>query len=81
MANSQTIRLWCFYCHRSVSSELPPTTIFRAIAICPECTAEGRDQEAAQHSGRRAGFLFWLIGTLAVGVTVGYNVALFIASH
>ena len=31
------MRLWCWYCHKNVSSEIPNDVIFRAIAICPEC--------------------------------------------
>ena len=31
------MRLWCWYCHKSVSSELPNGSTFRAIAVCPEC--------------------------------------------
>jgi len=40
------MRLFCWYCHESVSSELPDNAIFRAIAVCPECIA--RSDEAAQ---------------------------------
>jgi hypothetical protein len=40
------MRLFCWYCHKSVSSELPDNAIFRAIAVCPECIA--RSDEAAQ---------------------------------
>lgn len=31
------MRLWCWYCHKSVSTELPESTVFRASATCPEC--------------------------------------------
>ena len=41
------MRLFCWYCFKSVSSELPPNVLFRAIAICPECTAQS--SEAAKH--------------------------------
>ena len=30
-------RLWCWYCHKSVSTGLPEDFLFRAIAVCPEC--------------------------------------------
>jgi hypothetical protein len=40
------MRLFCWYCHKSVSSELPDGTIFRAIAVCPECIE--KSDEAAQ---------------------------------
>jgi len=41
------MRLWCWYCHKSVSSELPDSAIFRAIAVCPECIQAS--PEAANH--------------------------------
>ncbi len=41
------MRLWCWYCHKSVSSELPNNTLFRAIAVCPECIA--KSSEADNH--------------------------------
>lgn len=31
------MRLFCFDCGKSVSSEIPDGVIFRAIATCPEC--------------------------------------------
>lgn len=31
------MRLFCWYCKKSVSSELGDDAVFRAIAICPEC--------------------------------------------
>ena len=33
----QGMRLFCWYCKESVSSELPEDAVFRAIAVCPEC--------------------------------------------
>ena len=65
------MRLWCWYCHRSVSSELPESTIFRAIAICPECTQEERDQQAAQHSVHPTAFHVRLLIALSVGCNIG----------
>lgn len=41
------MRLRCWYCHKSVSTELPDGMLFRAIAICPECIAES--PEAKEH--------------------------------
>ena len=41
------MRLFCWYCHRSVSSELPDDTLFRAIAVCPDCIADS--PEAVNH--------------------------------
>jgi len=34
---AKMIRLWCWYCHKPVSTPIPEDTIFRALAICPEC--------------------------------------------
>ena len=41
------MRLFCWYCFKSVSSELPNNTLVRAIAVCPECIAQST--EAAKH--------------------------------
>ena len=34
------MRLRCFTCGKSVSTELPEETIFRAVATCCECIEE-----------------------------------------
>lgn len=41
------MRLFCWYCKKSVSTELPEDTVFRAVAICPECIERGvlKDEE------------------------------------
>lgn len=31
------MRIFCFYCGKCVSTELPDDTIVRAINVCPEC--------------------------------------------
>lgn len=31
------MRIKCWYCHKNCTNELPKSTVFRAIAICPEC--------------------------------------------
>jgi len=31
------MRLQCWYCHKSVSSDLPSDAVVRAICVCPEC--------------------------------------------
>lgn len=41
------MRLWCWYCHNSVTNELPNDTVFRAIAVCPECIQNS--DEAKNH--------------------------------
>lgn len=33
------MRLVCFECHKSVSTEVPDDTVVRATMICPECLA------------------------------------------
>lgn len=32
------MKILCWYCHKPCSNILPDDTIFRAIAICPECS-------------------------------------------
>lgn len=41
------MRLWCWYCHKPVSTELPEDALFRAIAVCPECLE--KSPEADNH--------------------------------
>jgi len=31
------MRLFCWFCHKSVSNEVPNETVVRAICVCPEC--------------------------------------------
>lgn len=31
------MKLTCFHCGKSVSTEVPDSTVFRAVAECPEC--------------------------------------------
>lgn len=31
------MRLFCFFCGKSVSTEVPADTILRALCVCPEC--------------------------------------------
>lgn len=37
------MKITCLYCGKFVSTELPDETVFRAIAICPECVSDDRD--------------------------------------
>lgn len=39
------MKLFCWYCHKSVSTELPDDTLFRAIAVCPECIEKSSEAE------------------------------------
>jgi len=41
------MRLTCWYCKKSCSSELPSGTIIRAIAICPECIEKNIPEKEA----------------------------------
>lgn len=36
------MRLFCHFCGKSVSSELPDATIVRALLVCPECIEAAR---------------------------------------
>ena len=36
------MRLICYYCGKSVSSELPEDAVVRALCACPECIQDGR---------------------------------------
>jgi hypothetical protein len=36
------LRLICWICHKSVSNEVSDETVFRAVAICPECIEADR---------------------------------------
>jgi hypothetical protein len=35
------MRYHCYFCSKSVSSELPNDSVIRAILICPECIEAG----------------------------------------
>jgi len=35
-----TMKLYCFTCHATVSTELPDDTVVRAITTCPDCIPE-----------------------------------------
>ena len=38
------MRLRCYFCGKSVSSEVPEETVVRAILVCPECIEKGKIQ-------------------------------------
>lgn len=47
------MRLFCWHCKKSVSTELPGDTVLRATATCPECEEErGSLEDAARASLR-----------------------------
>ena len=31
------MRGWCWFCQKSVTSDLPDGTVIRALMVCPEC--------------------------------------------
>ncbi len=54
------MRLYCYFCGKSVSTEVPDSTIVRAVLVCPECIEaerirvnekEGKDEPGARTSG------------------------------
>jgi hypothetical protein len=45
------MRIRCFHCGKSVSTEVPDETLLRAIAICPECCDP--DVRAAQEKAAK----------------------------
>ena len=36
------MRGWCWFCEKSVTSELPDDTVIRALLVCPECIGAQR---------------------------------------
>lgn len=36
------MRLHCYFCHKSVSNEVPEETVVRAALVCPECIEAGK---------------------------------------
>ena len=36
------MRLTCYFCGKSVSSEVPTNTTVRALLVCPECIEAGK---------------------------------------
>ena len=38
------MRLFCHFCHKSVSNEVPDSTIIRAVLICPECVEKSPEE-------------------------------------
>ena len=45
MRREEQMQLLCWYCHTPVSNPLPEDTLFRAIAVCPECIAKSPEAE------------------------------------
>jgi hypothetical protein len=51
------MRLTCYFCGKSVSTEVPDETNVRALLVCPECiesgkvcVLEGVDEGKARHA-------------------------------
>ena len=36
------MRIYCYFCGKSVSTEVPDETVLRALAVCPECIQQKR---------------------------------------
>lgn len=36
------MRYTCYFCGKSVTSELPGDAVIRALLVCPECIEKGR---------------------------------------
>ena len=36
------MRYYCYFCGKSVTSEVPDDTVIRAVLVCPECIEAGR---------------------------------------
>jgi len=46
------MKIQCFRCGKPVSTEIPDSTVFRAVAECPEC-AEGHGNDEARADRER----------------------------
>jgi hypothetical protein len=54
------MRHHCYFCHKSVTSELPSDSVIRALLVCPECIEakkiiipEGADHEVSERDEHR----------------------------
>jgi hypothetical protein len=47
------MRLFCFDCHKPVTNKIPDSTIFRAVAICPECVEKEEKQDQLKAENER----------------------------
>lgn len=61
------MRLWCFQCHSTVSTEIPDDSIFRATATCPECMAKYLDRAVKEQFD-----ILTCVATIAAGVAQRY---------
>lgn len=43
----RVMRLFCYGCEKSVSSEVPAETVVRACLFCPECMEKAESELAA----------------------------------
>jgi DNA-directed RNA polymerase subunit RPC12/RpoP len=53
------MRYHCFFCQKSVTSELPDEAVIRAVLVCPECIQRGeitfRYEEETRSPKEKAG--------------------------
>lgn len=48
------MRIRCWYCNKSVSTEVPDETVFGAVAQCPDCIAVDKGvYQSGKEEGRR----------------------------
>ena len=70
------MRLRCFECQTTISTEVPDETVVRAIAICPECCEQAA--EAVEVTAKFKKVIFantWITVPTKVGeVHIGYSI-------
>jgi hypothetical protein len=49
------MRLHCYFCGKSVSTEVPDETVIRAALVCPECIESGKIMLLEGVDGHQAG--------------------------
>ena len=54
------MRLFCWYCHKSVSSELPNDALFRAVAVCPECIEKSSEAKDHPQKDKHEDYCLWI---------------------
>lgn len=45
------MRLYCWFCGKSVSNDVPKSTVLRAVCVCPECVPTSIREEAKPARG------------------------------
>jgi len=71
------MRLFCWFCHKSVSNELPNDSVVRAVCVCPECIEAGKIQVPEEKPAEREHeWEFYANGSFCkrCGATIGSGV-------